>query len=140
MNLSLQEPEKGKILIIMPKQDYKQKVENFINTNSFENIAYNCTEQYKKAIGCSPNNNKNVIQRTQNWKLINLNPQPPNLTALVKLHKPNNPIRPIINWHNAPAYYLAQHLVKFLCPSYHVVACNHNKFYQPLLSLTSIYL
>jgi hypothetical protein len=41
-------------------------------------------------------------------------PQPPTLRALIKLHKPNNPIRPIIDWCNAPDYNLTKHLAKLL--------------------------
>jgi hypothetical protein len=32
----------------------------------------------------------------------------------IKLHKQNTPIRPIINWRNAPAYKLARHLTGIL--------------------------
>jgi hypothetical protein len=34
--------------------------------------------------------------------------------ATVKLHKLNIPIRPLINWRNAPGYKLAKHLTKLL--------------------------
>jgi sugar (pentulose or hexulose) kinase len=43
-----------------------------------------------------------------------MNPIAPNLHATIKLHKQNAPIRPIINWRNAPAYKLAKHLTKTL--------------------------
>jgi hypothetical protein len=33
-----------------------------------------------------------------------MNPTAPTLHATIKLHKPNKPIRPIINWKPAPAY------------------------------------
>jgi hypothetical protein len=89
--------DKGKTLIIMPKQNYNQKVKHFINNNSFEEIAHNPTEEYQKDMRSCLTNNNNVIQRTQKWKLINLNPQPLNLRELIKLHKPNSTIRPIIN-------------------------------------------
>jgi hypothetical protein len=32
----------------------------------------------------------------------------------IKLHKPNTPITPIINWKNAPAYELTNQLTKTL--------------------------
>jgi hypothetical protein len=43
-----------------------------------------------------------------------MNPTAPSLHATIKLHKPNAPIRPIINWKNAPAYELAKQLTKTL--------------------------
>src|SRR5215510_7525632 len=41
-------------------------------------------------------------------EVINLNPSPPTLKGLPKIHKENTPIRPIVNWKNAPAYRLAK--------------------------------
>jgi len=35
-------------------------------------------------------------------------PEPPTLKGLPKIHKPNIPIRPIVNWKNAPAFHLAK--------------------------------
>jgi hypothetical protein len=43
---------------------------------------------------------------------INMNLIAPNLYATIKLHKDNKPIRPIINWKNAPAYELAKQISK----------------------------
>jgi hypothetical protein len=77
-------------------------------------VKHSPTEQYQKAIVSSLNNNKSVVQRTQKWKFINLNPQPPNLRALIKLHKQNNRIQLVINWRNVSAYNLAKHFVKLL--------------------------
>jgi hypothetical protein len=37
-----------------------------------------------------------------------MNPTAPKFHATIKLHKENTPIRPIINWRNAPAYELAK--------------------------------
>jgi hypothetical protein len=44
-----------------------------------------------------------------------MNPAPPSLHHTIKLHKSNTPIRPIINWKNAPTYELVKHLTKTLC-------------------------
>jgi hypothetical protein len=43
-----------------------------------------------------------------------MNPIAPNLHATIKLHKDNKPIRPIINWRNAPAYEIAKQVSKTL--------------------------
>lgn len=45
----------------------------------------------------------------------NMNPAPPNLYAMMVLHKPNTPIRQIIRWKNALAYQLVKHLSQALC-------------------------
>jgi len=41
-------------------------------------------------------------------------PQPPDLRAQIKLHKPSQPIRPVVNNRNAPAYKIAKLLVNKL--------------------------
>ena len=42
--------------------------------------------------------------------LIQKKPQQPSLKAQIKIHKPNNPIRPVNN-RNAPSYKIAKFLV-----------------------------
>jgi hypothetical protein len=37
-----------------------------------------------------------------------MNPSSPTIRGLIKIHKPEAPIRPIINWKQAPAYNLAK--------------------------------
>jgi hypothetical protein len=47
-------------------------------------------------------------KRKTDWRLVNLKPSPPVMNSLIKIHKPNRPIRPVVNWKNAPAYNLAK--------------------------------
>ena len=54
-----------------------------------------------------------VIQKDERRKYINLNPIPPSIRGLIKVHKEDSPIRPIVNWKNAPAYKLTKMLSKF---------------------------
>jgi len=37
-----------------------------------------------------------------------MNPSAPTIKGLIKLHKPDQPIRPVVNWKNAPAYRLSK--------------------------------
>jgi len=48
------------------------------------------------------------------WKYINLNPGTPVLRGLIKVHKEDTPIRPIVNFRNAPTYNLAKMLANIL--------------------------
>jgi hypothetical protein len=43
-----------------------------------------------------------------------LSPTSPSIRGLLKIHKANNPIRPIVNWTGAPAYKLSKDLNKYL--------------------------
>ena len=49
-----------------------------------------------------------LIGMENKGKFINLNPEPPSLRELIKVHKTNMPIRPIVNLKNAPSYKLAK--------------------------------
>jgi hypothetical protein len=51
-----------------------------------------------------------ILQKDKRWKYINLNPPPPVIRGLIKIHKEDSSIRPIVNWKNAPAYRLAEML------------------------------
>jgi len=41
-----------------------------------------------------------------------LNPSSPTLRGLIKIHKVENPIRPIVNWKNAPEYKVSTYLLE----------------------------
>jgi hypothetical protein len=51
-----------------------------------------------------------IIHKKQIKHLIQKNASPPTLKALLKIHKPDIPIRPIINNRNAPSYKIAKKL------------------------------
>jgi hypothetical protein len=55
-----------------------------------------------------------LIQKTDRWKSVNLNPTAPTIRGLIKVHKEGAPMRQIVNWKNAPAYKLAKMLAKKL--------------------------
>jgi hypothetical protein len=44
------------------------------------------------------NYSKILIQKEGGRKHYNQNPTSPTIKGLLKLHEPNNPIRPIVNW------------------------------------------
>jgi len=50
-------------------------------------------------------------------------PQPPTLKAQIKLHKPDNPIRPVINNINTPTYKITKHLIEII--NRHIHLSNH---------------
>jgi hypothetical protein len=54
------------------------------------------------------------MQQNVKWKLRNLNPTPPKIKGLIKLHKTNAPIRPIISSCNSPLYHLGKYVTRFL--------------------------
>jgi hypothetical protein len=100
--------DKGNTILILPSTLYQEKIQNFIDKNNFRTFNTNPTKKFQKQFRKTINNSPKLINSIDKWKYINLNPTAPTIRGLVKLHKPDLPIRPIVNWCNAPAYKLAK--------------------------------
>jgi hypothetical protein len=100
--------DKGNCLVILYLKDYNEKVQNFIDTNHFQKEATDPTNKSQTEIRKNINLCTIVVPHSQRWKYINLNPGPPTLKGLPKIHKGNTPICAIVKWRNAPAYRLAK--------------------------------
>jgi hypothetical protein len=55
-----------------------------------------------------------IFNKSNKYKLIQIKPQAPKPNAFIKLHKDNLPIRPVVNYKNAPTYHIAKLLAKWL--------------------------
>jgi hypothetical protein len=84
----------------------------FISDNKFDTFPQNPTSRFQRTVRTAVNNCQTLIPQDRKWTAINLNPTPPYIRGLIKLHKPGLPIRPIVNWTNAPAYKIAKILLK----------------------------
>ena len=69
---------------------------------------------FQKELRFTLNECKCIIGTNNKWKYINLNPSTPVVRGLVKIHKEDTPIRPIINFRNAPTYNLPKTLTNAL--------------------------
>ena len=49
-----------------------------------------------------------LIAKVHKWKYTYINPTATTIKGLIKLHKPDKPIRPVVNWRNAPTYELSK--------------------------------
>jgi hypothetical protein len=72
------------------------------------------TTKFQKSLCHNINNCQLLIPKDQKWKYVNLNPTPPSIRGLMKMHKDGCGIRPIVNWTNTPAYKLGKLLTKKL--------------------------
>jgi len=107
-NAMITRADKGNSLVILPTEQYENKVEQFIQSNNFLTSKSNPTESFQTQVRKVVNNNKALILPDEKWKHINLNPSVLSIKGFIKLHKPEHPIRPVVNWRGAPAYKLAQ--------------------------------
>jgi hypothetical protein len=108
------ETDKGSSMIIIYENEYNSKVHYFISSNNFQQAPHDLTKKLQRNIRAAVNDCKEVIPKENKWKYIPLNPTTPRMTGLIKTHKTESPIRPVVNWKNAPAYKLAIKLVEML--------------------------
>jgi len=85
---------------------------NFISNSGAIEIDKIITNTFQKDIKNTLNGCKYIIDNNHKGRLINLNPSTPILRGLIKIHKENTPVRPIVNLKNALSYKLAKMFVK----------------------------
>jgi hypothetical protein len=98
----------------MYADEYNSKVQAFISDNNFTPSKQDVTKKLQSATRYIVNECNVIIPKDKKWKYINLNPSTPSVRDLIKFHTVDAPIRPIVDWTNAPAYKLAKLLVKQL--------------------------
>jgi hypothetical protein len=96
--------DKGNSLIILPIKQYDSKIQDFIQANNFQTATKDPTKNFQSQIMKAINNSKTLIPRETKWKNINMNPSACTINGLIKMHKPEHPTRPAVNWRSAPAY------------------------------------
>jgi hypothetical protein len=107
-NLIITKADKGDTLVIIQKDDYYQKIDEFITENQFIKIENNYTKKNIILLKLlTIHKCKTIIKSTDKWKYQIMNPETPQIYGAIKLHEHNKPIRPIINWKNCPGYKLA---------------------------------
>jgi len=123
-NATITRADKGNTLVIIPTEQYDSKMQDFIKANNLPSTPTDLTKTYQTSVRKTINSSKTLIPQDTRWKYINMNPSAPTIKGLIKLHKQDQPIRPVVNWRNAPAYKLAQlytqkvgHLAPYLTPS-----------------------
>jgi hypothetical protein len=102
----------GNSIIVLYQEDYKEKINKFISNNNFTIANRDVTKELQRDIRNTVNECQQIIHKSDRWKYVNLNPTALTLRGLVQIHKEGAPVRPIINWKNAPAYKLAKMLAR----------------------------
>jgi hypothetical protein len=99
--------DKGNSLVMLPIKQYDSKINDFILANKFQTTTQDPTKSFQSKVRKVINNSKTLIPPDTKWKFIIMNPTALTIKGLIKLHKPEQPIRPVVNWRRAPAYKLA---------------------------------
>jgi hypothetical protein len=115
-NAILAEADKGKTLVIIYKCDMDAKIKNFIDNNNISELKTDPTQKFHNTM-LSKLKLCSTILNPQTKKFVHqMNPQAPKMRATIKIHKPEAPIRPVINNTNAPTHKLARYIHKKLTP------------------------
>jgi hypothetical protein len=105
--------DKGKTIVIMNKDMYTQKVEEFLTNNNFRQLQNDPTDKYQKQVLRIILKCNTLIGQQRKKYLTQIKPQPSTLNAQIKIHKDNETIRPVINNTHAPTYKIAKFLNKW---------------------------
>jgi hypothetical protein len=104
--------DKGNTLVILPTHQYETNLQDFIKNNEFHTKANNPTKTFQTQIRSTIKHSPTLIDKDHRWKYTNMNPSAPSSKGLIKIHKPDQPICLVVNWHNAPAYKLSKLFTK----------------------------
>jgi hypothetical protein len=96
--------DKGKTCVIIHTDDHNEKVHNFLNNNNFQKPRKDPTNKCHKLIIKTLQQCDMIVHKNHVKHLIQKKPHPPTLKAQIKIHKPGNPIRPIVDNTAAPTY------------------------------------
>jgi predicted ABC-type transport system involved in lysophospholipase L1 biosynthesis ATPase subunit len=118
-NALITKANKGKTTVIIYTQDYRDKVHSFLTENNFQCVTTNPITKDHKAIQKTLQRCDSIIEKKTIKYLVQKFPSPPTLNALLKLHKPNIPIRPVVNNKNAPGHKAAKKLNSILTNRLH---------------------
>jgi len=111
-NLTITKADKGRTVVIIHKDVIKQKIVYFIQKNQIIQLSKNPTESLQNQIQQKIHIFYTVIDKNQQKHLIQIKPMAPKLNAVIKTHKEDKNIRPVINNIQAPSYKLAKYLNK----------------------------
>jgi hypothetical protein len=111
-NLTIAKADKSKALVIIDKTALTHKVHTFIHENGLVQLNKDPTETYQKQIQIAIQNSEELIDKDRRKYLLNIKPTAPRLNACIKTHKENDPIRPVIDNTQAPAYKTAKFIGK----------------------------
>ena len=100
-------------MVILHNQQHVDKIEQFIVASNLTKIKFSLDE-YNRKIRKAIKSNPLVIQGDPE-RLFVMNYALPRLYGQIKMHKPDNPIRPVVAYYTDPSYLLAKYLASWFC-------------------------
>ena len=103
--------DKGNTVIAMYKSVYLEKTAEF--SHNFEIVNTFLMDVYQKDVQ-KVIKDGSTFNKKYKYTLTVMNPQPPKLYSLWKLHKVNEPIRPAVSFVTAPSVKLSKRLIPII--------------------------
>ncbi|XP_067630502.1 uncharacterized protein [Eurosta solidaginis] len=113
-NIVTTKADKGNTTVLIEKEQYISKTEDLIGEMKCRRMREDPTDEYQKQIKVAIKNATNIVDSNMAYRLVQMNPSAPPLVVLPKIHKPDTPMRPIINFKSAPCYKLSKYLKTIL--------------------------
>ncbi|XP_044755034.1 uncharacterized protein LOC123313987 [Coccinella septempunctata] len=119
--------DKGSVTVVMTKDEYLQKMQTLLNTDSFKEISRDPTTTIQTKTNKIITDLKNIdaIDDVQAKLLRKYNSIAPRIYGNPKLHKIDVPLRPIVSDVQGPTINLARFIAKILTDAYDT----NNEFY-----------
>jgi hypothetical protein len=113
-DLILQKADKGNSMVILDRVDYISKCIDFISLAKISVLTKDPTSKFQNSVKSAISSSNTLFGRKEMYRLCPPNPIPPRLYGLIKIHKPGNPIRPVVSGIGSPSHKLAHHLNKLV--------------------------
>jgi hypothetical protein len=68
--------DKGNSIVILPKTQYRSKIQDFLHENNFQTTKIDPTKTFQTQVRKTIKNSKQLIPQEEKWRYINLNPAP----------------------------------------------------------------
>ena len=112
-------PDKGRGVVVMDTGDYVDKVQCMLADEvTYDKLSSDPTAKFKKKLVTILTKllQEKKITSQQKWYLYPTMEIIPRLYCTPKIHKPNTPLRPIVDYTNSIAYNLSRSLADILAP------------------------
>lgn len=110
-HLMMAQSDKGSISIIMPKREYIQKMDNLLSDctvyDSIKTSSHN-GHSIRNEILLKQLAETGAISPEQIPDIVNAEQRIANIYGLIKLHKDDKPLRPVVNTRQTPGYQIAK--------------------------------
>lgn len=113
-NAMITKADKGNTIVIMDTIQYSQKVNQFIENNNIAMINTDPSPGFVSTLNNTINRCTHIFNSATRHSLKPINAEAPQFTGLPKIHKPNVPIRPLVNFTTAPSYKVSKKLVQII--------------------------